>query len=259
VALLDRLRKKPLAGTKGGVARSYPAGKRMYCIGDIHGRADLLEALHAQIREDSANFDGVNQLLYLGDFIDRGDDSKRVIDILISQPLPDFEYIYLLGNHEHAMLNLLADPESMAGWLHWGGRETLTSYGIQIPLSSTKADLIELRALLERATPANHIEFLENCTLSHSEGSYYFVHAGIRPGVKLERQDYQDQLWIRDAFTRSTRDHGAVVVHGHSISEKVEFLPNRIGIDTGAYYSGVLTCLVLEGEDQRLLQTGGPS
>jgi serine/threonine protein phosphatase 1 len=242
VALLDRLRKKPLAGTKGGVARSYPAGKRMYCIGDIHGRADLLEAL-----------------LYLGDFIDRGDDSKRVIDILISQPLPDFEYIYLLGNHEQSMLDFLIDAGAMAGWLHWGGRETLLSYGINVHPTAASPDLDELGTLLEHAMPAEHLDFLRNCTLSHSEGSYYFVHAGIRPGVKLERQDYQDQLWIRDAFTRSTRDHGAVVVHGHSISEKVEFLPNRIGIDTGAYYSGVLTCLVLEGEDQRLLQTGGPS
>ena len=231
----------------------------MYCIGDIHGRADLLEDLHAQIREDASNFDGVNQLLYLGDFIDRGDESRRVIDLLISQPLPDFEYIYLLGNHEQSMLDFLLDAGAMAGWLHWGGRETLLSYGINVPLTPAPSDLDELKVLLERALPAKHLHFLQNCTLSHTEGSYYFVHAGIRPGVKLERQDYQDQLWIRDAFTRSTRDHGAVVVHGHTISEEVEFLPNRIGIDTGAYYSGVLTCLVLEGEEQRLLQTGNRS
>jgi len=231
----------------------------MYCIGDIHGRADLLVQLHALIEADATPYDGTKQLLYLGDYIDRGDESRQVIDILLSQPLTGFEYTYLLGNHEHALLDFLIDPEAMSGWLTWGGRETLHSYGIQAGLSPSKSQLAELRDLLERATPASHLIFFNQCQLSHSEGNYYFVHAGIRPGVALEKQDFQDQLWIRDAFTASNADHGAIVVHGHTISEEAELLPNRIGIDTGAYSSGVLTCLVLEGTEQRLLQTGGES
>jgi serine/threonine protein phosphatase 1 len=250
MALFDRFR-RPAAPP------AYPPGKRMYCIGDIHGRADLLEQLHTLIEADAAPFDGAKQLLYLGDYIDRGDESRQVIDILLSQSLAGFEYIYLLGNHEHALLDFLIDPEAMSGWLTWGGRETLASYGIQAGLSSSKSELWIVRDTLERATPASHLNFFENCLLSHTEGNYYFVHAGIRPGVALEKQDFQDQLWIRDAFLSSGANHGAVIVHGHSITEQVELLPNRIGIDTGAYSSGVLTCLVLEGTEQRLLQTGG--
>jgi serine/threonine protein phosphatase 1 len=250
MALFDRFR-RPAAPP------AYPPGKRMYCIGDIHGRADLLEQLHTLIEVDAVPFDGTKQLLYLGDYIDRGDESRQVIDILLSQPLADFEYIYLLGNHEHALLDFLIDPEAMSGWLTWGGRETLASYGIQAGFAPSKSELYKVKSLLERATPASHLNFFENCQLSHTEGNYYFVHAGIRPGVALEKQDFQDQLWIRDAFLSSGANHGAVIVHGHSITEQVELLPNRIGIDTGAYSSGVLTCLVLEGTGQRLLQTGG--
>ena len=256
MSLFNKLRRKDAANDKAGGQAAYPAGKRMYCIGDIHGRADLLDQLHGLIKADAAGFTGETQALYLGDYIDRGDDSKRVIDTLLGDPLPGFEYIYLLGNHEHALLDFLLDPESMSGWLSWGGRETLASYGIQVSLSPA---LPELRDTLERATPANHLNFYVNCQLHHQEGSYYFVHAGIRPGIALKKQRFEDQLWIRDPFTSSTRDHGAVIVHGHTISEEAELLPNRIGIDTGAYYSGVLTCLVLEGTEQRLLQTGGLS
>jgi serine/threonine protein phosphatase 1 len=158
--------------------------------------------------------------------------------------------------YHKTLLDFLIDPEAMSGWLTWGGRETLASYGIQASLSPAKSELSELRAMLERATPAIHLDFLEQCQLSHSEGNYYFVHAGIRPGVALEKQDFQDQLWIRDAFTNSALDHGAIVVYGHTISEQAELLPNRIGLDTDAHYSGALTCLVLEGTEQRLLQTG---
>jgi serine/threonine protein phosphatase 1 len=241
------------ASDSSPVLPAYPAGKRIYVIGDIHGRADLLDQLHAMIKADASGFEGARQVLYLGDYIDRGDDSRQVIDTLLSKPLSDFESIYLLGNHEQALLDFLLDPEAMSGWLSWGGRETLASYSIQVSLSPA---LPELRDMLERATPASHLNFYENCQLHYTEGDYYFVHAGIRPGIALDKQRFEDQLWIRDPFTSSTRDHGAVIVHGHSISEQAELLPNRIGLDTGAYYSGVLTCLVLEGTDQRLLQTG---
>ncbi|MGD2130811.1 MAG: metallophosphoesterase family protein [Lysobacterales bacterium] len=237
---------------------NYPAGKRMYCIGDIHGRADLLQELHALIEQDAEGFDGAPQVLYLGDYVDRGEYSRQVLEMLVEQPLPGFEAIHLLGNHEQAMLDFLADPVAMAGWLAWGGLATLRSYGIHAPMVPLRAQLEELRDQLDRELPGAHRDFLENCRRSYAEGSYYFVHAGLRPGVAVEKQAFEDQLWIRDEFLQSHADHGVIVVHGHTISEQAELQPNRIGIDTGAFYTGVLTCLVLEGSRQRLLQTGSP-
>jgi serine/threonine protein phosphatase 1 len=235
---------------------AWPAGRRLYAIGDIHGRADLLRELHAMIRADAAAFEGEREIVYMGDFVDRGDDSRQVLDMLIEEPLPGFESIHLMGNHEHALLNFLDDPHAIPGWLSWGGRETLLSYGVSVGFATSDADLPRLRDELERAMPAHHAEFIENLQLFHRGGDYYFVHAGVRPGVSLDKQRFEDQLWIREPFNSSSRDHGAVIVHGHSICEQVEMLPNRIGIDTGAFCTGVLTCLVLEGEEQRLIQTG---
>jgi serine/threonine protein phosphatase 1 len=238
---------------------AYPAGKRMYCIGDVHGCLGLLQDLHARIRDDAAGFSGQCQVLYVGDYIDRGEASAQVIEELLSEPLAGFEAIHLAGNHEHALLDFLADPVAMAGWLEWGGMATLRSYGINAGLIASREALQGVRDALEKAIPQAHLDFYRSGLTAHREGDYYFVHAGIKPGRALERQVIEDQLWIRGEFTNSRRDHGAVVVHGHTISEEAELLPNRIGIDTGAYQSGVLTCLVLEGEEQRLIQTGARS
>ena len=237
----------------------YPPGRRMYCIGDIHGRADLLAELHKLIERDAETFDGTRQVLYLGDYIDRGEQSREVLDLLIKPVMENFEHICLLGNHEQALLDFLVDPVAMAGWLTWGGMATLRSYGVHAGLLHSREELLKLRDRLQAGFPQAHREFLEGCLPAWSAGGYYFVHAGIRPGVALEKQAIADQLWIGDEFTVSRANHGAIVVHGHSISEQPELLPNRIGIDTGAYYSGVLTALVLEGLEQRLLQTGGPA
>lgn len=236
---------------------AIPPGRRVYCVGDIHGRADLLEELHEAIRADAAGYPDQCRVVYLGDYVDRGEESARVIDILLDEPLPGFEAIHLMGNHEQALLDFLVDPVMMAGWLQWGGQPTLRSYGVHVPMPASIEGLEGARDQLERALPARHRAFIESCIAAHTEGDYYFVHAGVRPGVRLEKQAYEDQLWIREEFLMSHRDHGAIIVHGHTINEQVEIRPNRIGIDTGAFYTGVLTALVLEDTERRFIQTRG--
>jgi serine/threonine protein phosphatase 1 len=241
---------------EGCVSPSLPPDRRLYCIGDIHGRLDLLEELHEMIREDSAGFGGSKIVVYLGDYIDRGAQSSQVLDLLIGQPLTGFDTVCLLGNHEQAMLDFLEHPRAAAAWLSFGGQVTLLSYGVELGKLMMTQDLELLRDELEEKLPQSHLDFLNTCRLVYTEGSYCFVHAGIRPDVAMEDQLINELLWIREEFTRSRARHEHIVVHGHSISDEVEWLPNRIGIDTGAFHSGLLTALVLEGQDQRLLQTG---
>jgi serine/threonine protein phosphatase 1 len=232
-------------------------GRRVYCIGDIHGRLDLLRQLHEMIVLDANNFDGDHTLIYLGDYIDRGVESCEVIDELLDAPLPGFETVHLMGNHEQTLLDFLQHPKAAAGWLAWGGRETLASYGVSLPPGFSRSNLEMLRDEFHSRLSGRHLAFYQGMQLMHKVGDYLFVHAGIRPGVPLQEQSNEDLLWIREDFTGSAQQHDHVVVHGHSISREVEFRPNRIGIDTGAYTTGVLTCLVLEEEEKRLLQTGG--
>jgi serine/threonine protein phosphatase 1 len=235
----------------------FTPGARLYCVGDIHGRADLLACLHQLILEDATDYAGRKKVLYLGDYIDRGQQSREVIDLLLERPLPGFEQIHLMGNHEKALLDFLEFPDHAGTWLNFGGLATLLSYGVTLErVPSQGSDLVGLAVALRRQLPDPHLRFLENLPFSYREAAYCFAHAGIRPGVPLERQSVNDLLWIRDEFTRHGGPHEAIVVHGHTISEQPELLPFRIGIDTGAYFSGVLTCLVLEGREQRILQTG---
>lgn len=233
-----------------------PANQRVYCIGDIHGRADLLQQLHEKILSDAGDYSGKKTIVYLGDYVDRGEQSRQVIELLLCDPLPGFEPVYLQGNHEQAMLSFIDYPEAAASWLSLGGRETLNSYGITLAHIPGRHEVVELAQRLDQELPAAHRDFLQNCSDSWRCGSYYFVHAGIQPSVALDQQILEDQLWIRDEFLESKRDHGAIIVHGHSITPEAELLPNRIGIDTGAFSTGVLTCLVLEGDKQRFLKTG---
>jgi serine/threonine protein phosphatase 1 len=248
----------PLIGfrEKGrGVARPRaPAGERVYAVGDLHGRADLLDAMHRLILEDAAARPAARQsVVYLGDYVDRGLDSPQVIDRLLDQPLPGFASVHLLGNHEDTMLRFHDGELAVAAsWLHYGGQETLRSYGIEIGRGTS---LETLRQRLVHALPARHLAFLRGLRLQHRAGDYVFVHAGIRPGLALERQRRDDLLWIREPFLGSTADHGVTVVHGHTISDQPERHGQRIGIDTGAYATGRLTALVVEGEEQRFLQT----
>ena len=232
-------------------------GERVYCIGDVHGRVDLLQELHGMIARDADAYQGQRTLVYLGDLIDRGMRSREVVDLLLDEPLPGFEPVYLMGNHEQTLLDFLRYPTHAAGWLAWGGRETVLSYGVALEPGLRAPDPEAVREALTARIPDRHVEFYRGMRPYHAAGDYLFVHAGIRPGVPLQEQSESDLFWIRNEFLASEDDHGCVVVHGHSISEQVDERHNRIGIDTGAFYSGVLTCLVLEGTERRLLQTGG--
>lgn len=233
-----------------------PEGCRVYAIGDIHGRADLLGPLHRQIMEDAAEATGLRRVIvYLGDFVDRGPDGAGVIEMLINEPLEGFESHYLKGNHEDMMIRFL---ESGGGemWFMNGARETVDSYGIGLSdLSFFLDDMESLAQALDDALPETHRAFLYGLELHHREGDYLFVHAGVMPGVAVQDQSERDLMWIRDEFTRTDADFGAIVVHGHTIREQPEVRPNRIGIDTGAWYSSRLTALVLETDTRRFLQT----
>ena len=233
-----------------------PSGQRIYCIGDIHGRLDLLQQLHELISVDAFDFSGAKTLVYLGDYIDRGEQSKEVIDVLLQEPLAGFKPVHLLGNHEQTLLDFLQHPWAVAAWLTYGGRATLHSYGVSATIEPSRSDLDDLRDDLEHRLPQSHLEFYQQLSPMHLVGSYCFVHAGIRPGIHLQQQRNEDLLWIREDFTESHATHEHIVVHGHTITPEVERRHNRIGIDTGAFSTGVLTCLVLEGAEQRVLQTG---
>lgn len=228
-----------------------PAGRRIYAIGDVHGRADLLGRMQRRIAADVElnPIDGP-LLICLGDYVDRGPDSAGVLDLLLEEAPAGMERIALMGNHEELMLRFLIDESAAPVWFANGGDATLESYDID-PLDSYE----RARRQLDRLLPHRHRALLESLVLSHSEGDYFFVHAGVKPGVALERQRREDLLWIRGEFLHSEADHGKVVVHGHSITAEPEIRSNRIGIDTGAYASGRLTCLVLEGRKRRFFVT----
>lgn len=245
-------------GRAMGVGPATPAGTAVYAIGDIHGRADLLAELHAGIAANAARRPATRRVLvYLGDYVDRGPDVAGVIDTLLDRVPEGFEPVYLIGNHERMMLDFLDDVTCGPLWLRNGGERTLASYGIDYEPSETP-DLQRLRGLqgvLRYRLPRRHLEFLQSLQLFHIEGDYAFAHAGIRPGVPFEAQEENDLLWVRGLFLRSTRDHGKVVVHGHTIVPEPEVLSNRIGIDTGAWYTGRLTSLALEGTERQLIAT----
>lgn len=233
-----------------GRARA-PEGVRIYAVGDIHGRADLLDRLMMSIAEEApANA----QLVFLGDYLDRGPDSRGVVDRLIALRNERPDTIFLKGNHEAVFLDFLADPADYEDWLHWGGAETLESYGVERPWARPAEDLAS--EMLERLPPG-HLAFLRRLDLFCALGDYLFVHAGIKPGVPLDRQDERDLLWIRGEFhnapakTRPDR----VVVHGHQPTSKPVDAGWRIGVDTGACFSDKLTAAVLEGESRRFLST----
>jgi serine/threonine protein phosphatase 1 len=238
---------------------TIPAGQAVYAIGDVHGRLDLLDDLLVRIRKDADRHpsDGGRSLVFLGDYVDRGSESRGVIERLLVDPLPGFATVRLMGNHEEAMLAFLDGESDGRDWLSFGGLETLMSYGVPLRcLPHTEEAVKALRVALAEAVPALHVKFIRTCVLHHSVGDYVFVHAGVRPGISLERQTPTDMIWIRDDFLRARNPlPGRVVVHGHTICDLPQTRGRRINIDTGAFASGRLTSVALRGSERRFLST----
>jgi serine/threonine protein phosphatase 1 len=255
-AVLERLWGKRRRLTVANAA--LPEGVRVYAIGDLHGRVDLLLRLHEMIRDDALAVPATVRkiLVYLGDYVDRGLQSRELIDTLLDRPLAGFERVYLRGNHDQHFLDFLDNPENGGSWLKYGGDATIYSYGVRIPDDLSPAKRMEyIRDQLLMVVPERHLTFLSQTDLACEIGDFLFVHAGIQPHRPLEEQRAEDLLWIRDEFLESDSDFGRIVVHGHTVSNAPEVRINRIGIDTGACYSNNLTCLVLEGSAKRFIST----
>ena len=231
-------------------------GYRAYAVGDIHGRVDLLEHLLAKIHADLQRRPAPKTLLiFVGDLVDRGPSSAQVIERLRCYRRDRVRPVFLLGNHEEVLLRIISGDSSVVdSWLKFGGLQCLQSYGVTLAtIRGRSAE--QVVEIVRAAVPPEHVEFLECFADSCRFGDYLFVHAGIRPGVEVDQQSQADLRWIRDPFLFDESDHGFVVVHGHTITDEVDERPNRIGIDTGAYRSGVLTALAIEGTERWLIDT----
>lgn len=247
---------------------SAPEGVCLYAIGDIHGRCDLLERLVQLIEEDAATLpEGIKpQIIFLGDYIDRGLQSRDVINFFTSGAADRFDPVYLMGNHEEALLRFYQDASFGSQWARYGGAETLYSYGLAPP--NQRASLnshAEMAAARDAWTkvwnefrvrlPAAHLAFFQNLQPYHIAGDYLFVHAGLRPGVDLDRQTMRDMLWIREEFLDDPQDFPQMIVHGHTPMDTVHYDHRRLGLDTGAFLTGRLTAARLSGTDVAFLST----
>lgn len=230
-----------------------PADGRLYVIGDIHGRADLLDRMVALIGRDLDTAPVADRLtVTIGDYVDRGPASRGVLDRLAANPFPS-DFVALKGNHEALLEEFLREPQTGAHWRQVGGLETLHSYGVDVGPLMRGRDYGAAAAAFAAALPPAHAEFLGGLRLTFVWGGYFLCHAGVRPGTTLERQRERDLLWIREPFLGSRADFGKIVVHGHSPVEEPEVWPNRVNIDTGAFMTGRLTCAVIEGGHIRFL------
>lgn len=233
-----------------------PEGMRLYAIGDVHGCDAMLAEAHDKIAADLIHHPTADhRIIHVGDYTDRGEDSAGVIARLARMTTDNRHVVCLKGNHDAMFAEFLADPDKGGPtWLGNGGKATISSYGVSPNRSLWGAiDYRDLAARLAAAVPPAHRAFLDSLPLTARFGDYFFVHAGIRPGVPLDRQDPRDLIWIREDFLWNGSDHGVVVVHGHTPEGEPEVMPNRINIDTGAVYGGTLTCLALEGTEYRFL------
>lgn len=241
-----------LFGVREQNGAAAPAGVRLYAIGDVHGRLDLLDELLAMIAGEPA--DGEKRIIFLGDYIDRGPQSREVIERLVRLGADEPGSVFLRGNHEAVVLSFLEDPLRHADWLNWGGVETLESYGVARAAYRSPGDV---RADFAGKLPPAHLRFLQGLDLSLTLGDYFFVHAGVKPGVALSEQEERDLLWIRGEFHNAPEDKrpDKVVVHGHHPIKKPLDAGWRIAVDTGACFAGSLTAVVLEGTTRRFLST----
>jgi serine/threonine protein phosphatase 1 len=239
----------------GGKAPSLPEGLRIYAIGDIHGRVDLLENLLGRIEADIAQFPTSRSVrVFLGDYIDRGGWSRETIDRLIKHG-SEHESVFLRGNHELIAVSCLSDRAKIDQWLRLGGRETLASYGVAPKLFPNRAQIQQTQLAFHNALPQAHFRFFGSLRNSFSCGDYFFVHAGAKPHTDLSLQSESDLLWIRNEFLSTAHDFGKIIVHGHTPMAEIEVRPNRINIDTGAFATGRLTCLVIEGGTLSMIDT----
>ena len=252
--------KRLFGGRPAPVRASVPDGVRVWAVGDIHGRADLLERLVDHIVDDLSTAGVARRvLIFLGDYIDRGPSSRKVLDGLIELGAwPDIETHFLRGNHDDWMLRFLSDPALGVAWCDYGGRDTLWSYGVEPPRPGADAEAWrETADRLIAVLPTAHRRFLEQLEPAVEVGDYFFSHAGARPGVPLVHQSVEDLMWIRAEFLGHPARFEKLVVHGHTPEEAAFADHRRIGVDTGAYATNVLTGLRLEGADRQLAQTQG--
>jgi serine/threonine protein phosphatase 1 len=242
----------PSLSRKGRRPR-VPDGVRIYAIGDIHGRADLLDRVLNRIDADLAKNPVSNSVeVFLGDYVDRGPDSRQVLDRLVARKRTH-RMVFLKGNHETYLAEFLSNPPILDEWQRIGGLETLMSYGITPSINADTAAQARLAAAFDQALPESHRQFLGDLQSSFTCGDYYFVHAGVRPGIPLEKQREEDLLWIRREFLLYEKDFSKIVVHGHTPVQQPDIRPNRINIDTGAFATGNLTCLILEDDTIRVI------
>lgn len=234
---------------------SAPHGKRAYAVGDIHGRRDLLDKLLIQIEKDIRSRPEMeNHIVFLGDLIDRGSASRQVIERLLSYTPPSAKCHFIKGNHEDVLVRgLSGEPNLLDGWLQHGGFATAESYGVDAYYLKNQGFEALEHALIS-AVPKNHLAFMASFADCIEFGDYLFVHAGVRPGIKIHDQSTKDMLWIRKDFLESEADFGKTIVHGHSVEPIPKVRPNRIGIDTGAYQTGVLSAVRLECSDVEFMQ-----
>ncbi|SDP58641.1 metallophosphoesterase family protein [Phyllobacterium sp. OV277] len=231
-----------------------PDRMRVYAIGDVHGRLDLLQAMHRRILEEnekSPPFDWV--VVHLGDYVDRGPDSRGVLDYLVNAQKKTHRMLTLAGNHDVGFLQFLDKGDGHGVFARHGGRQTAQSYGVTIDFDDS-ASVSAGRSALLRAMPPEHVEFLSGLRRSTVMGDFFFCHAGIRPGVDLERQNPEDLIWIRWEFLDDPHLHSKVIIHGHTPASDVEVRPNRVNLDTGAYASGRLSAIMIDAEGKSFLE-----
>jgi len=234
-----------------------PEGMRIYAIGDVHGRRDLLEIMHARIDGELARDRPADwRIIHLGDYVDRGPDSAGVVEMVSKRVREDSRVLALAGNHETKFLSFLASPEQWRQFADFGGEETAQSYGVDIDFTNAKG-IREGHAALVRAVPESHLNFLVNLGYSASFGDFFFCHAGIKPGLPLEQQDSHDLTWIRGEFLNYPALHPKVIVHGHTPHDAPEVMANRVNLDTLAYWSGILTALAIDGAEKRIFNVTG--